>query len=205
MTDDGIDPAALEHREAAGVLLAASQGDEPDLGRLVAHYLPHVREFVRLRIGPGLRQRESDSDIVQSVCRELVEDWDRLDYRGEAAFRGWLFTAALNKIREKGRFHGRERRDGGRETAAGAEFEVALSPSPSQFAMGGETREQLERIMDEMPDDYREVITLCRIARLPNSVVAEQMGRSVGAVRQLLGRALLQLSEKMKRVGGAGG
>lgn len=189
-------------RPDAGSEDAGRSEAAPDLERLVDRFLPEVRQFVRLRVDPRLRQREADSDIVQSVCRELVEDWDRLEYRGETAFRAWLFTAALNKIREKGRFHGRARRDRAREADQSVSGRHDGTPSPSQFAIGGETADQLERIMDRMPEDYRTVITLCRVAKLPHAVVAEQMGRSVGAVRQLLGRALLALSTELRNLDG---
>ena len=107
---------------AEALLSRATRGERPALDELIHHYLPQLRAFVRLRVGPDLRVRESESDIVQSVCRELVEDWDDLDYRGEEAFRGWLFTAALSKVREKARFHGRQRRDKGREVADASGF-----------------------------------------------------------------------------------
>ena len=51
-------------------------------------------------MGERLRNREDSVDIVQSVCRELVEHQDSFEFRGESQFRSWLFTAALDDLSE---------------------------------------------------------------------------------------------------------
>ena len=76
----------------------ASRGDPVALDALVEHHLPNLLAFLRLNAGPHLLAKESVSDLAQSVCREVLDDVDRFEYRGEPAFRKWLFTAALNKV-----------------------------------------------------------------------------------------------------------
>ena len=68
-------------------------------------------------------------------------------------------------------------------------------------AIGRETAEALAAALAELREEHREVITLARIVQLPHDVIAESMGRSEAAVRQLLVRALLALSERLKRRG----
>src|SRR5262245_31930505 len=97
-------------------LVADARGGDPAAReRLVERYLPQIRAYVRLRSGPLLRRRESQSDLVQTVCRQLLEDLQ--DYRGDAegSFRTWLFRMALRKLAARGRFHGAGRRDPARE------------------------------------------------------------------------------------------
>lgn len=171
---------------------------------VVAHYLPRLRAFVRARVSARLRVRESDSDIVQSVCRVVLQDRDRLDFASEAKFRAWLFTTALNKIRMKARFWERDRRSPLRELASdqdGVEqLEVGYSGvcSPSRIASAREQVERLERALERLPDEYREVIAMARLARIPHAEIAEQLGRSVGATRQLLGTALRRLADELE-------
>lgn len=193
-------------RESARHLFdRASHGDGRAFERLIESYLPRLRGYVRVHLGEDLRQRLSADDVVQSVCRELVEKEPDLRFPDEARFRGWLFTAALSKIREKGRFHRRERRDVGREYVPAASEEedrllaqaYASAHSPSRQAMAREHVERFEAAFASLSEEHREVIALARIARLPHDVVAERMGRSVGAVRQLLGRALLKLAAEL--------
>ena len=104
------------------------------------------------------------------------------------------------------RFHGRLRRNVGREQAAAdtvaqdamlAEA-YAGACSPSRQAVAREQIERFETAFDALPQDHRQVVALARIAGLPHAVIAEQMGRSVGAVRQLLGRAMLRLAHELR-------
>ncbi len=177
----------------------ATVGDAKALDELLVDYLPHLRAFVRSRVDGALRQRESCSDVVQSVCRELVSRRESFEFRGEAQFRGWLFTSALNKIREKHRFHHAGRRDvhkeDGIDPLSAAELALAYASvsSPASVAAMREDVDRLEKAFDELSDDHREVISLARIAGLPLDEVGQRMGRSPDAVRMLLGRALLAL------------
>ena len=51
-------------------------------------------------MGPQLRAKESASDLVQSVCREVLGRLDRFQHGGEAGFRHWLYATALRKVRD---------------------------------------------------------------------------------------------------------
>lgn len=177
----------------------ASQGEAARVRTLLERYLPRLRAFVRLRVDASLRQRESCSDLVQSVCREVLEGGSGFEYRSEEAFRGWLFKAALNKVRERARFHRAQRRAAVREEALDPTGEAELRPlyqritTPTQAAVAHEMAERLERAFDRLSEDHREVITLTRIVGLPRAEVAKAMGRSEGATSMLLSRALLEL------------
>jgi RNA polymerase sigma-70 factor (ECF subfamily) len=174
-----------------------SGGDREALDALIARHLPALRVFVRLQVGALLRQRESCSDVVQSVCRELLENLGAFEYRGEEQFRHWLFVAALNKIRQHHRHHAAERRAPAREASDGdarlGEL-YALVLSPSQHAIARETVARLEAAFDTLPEHYRDVIVLCRVVGLSQEDVAARMGRSVDSVRNLLHRALARVA-----------
>lgn len=186
-----------------GALFAAARaGDGAAIERLIERYLPRLHAYVRLRLGAIVRAREASIDVVQSVCRELLAASPGFEFRGEERFRDWLFTAALNKIRDKQRFHARGKRDGARECNVDDSLMHAASYlTPSVDAIGRETAAALAAAMASLSEEHREVITLARIVQLPHAVIAESMGRSEPAVRQLLVRALLQLSMQLKRRG----
>src|SRR5262245_12047568 len=120
------DPAPRSGEARRGSLVAerigelvdrASHGDERAVDELLAVELPALRAFVRLRMGPALRAKESASDLVQSVCREILENAQRYQFRGEGTFRRWLFTTALRVVKNKAKYWGREKRDAAREDA----------------------------------------------------------------------------------------
>lgn len=184
--------------------LQRARTDDAELAQLIAGYLPSLRAFVRARLRPELRAKESASDVVQSVCRELLGDQEAFEFRGAAAFRSWLFTAALNKIRDRDRFYRQDKRDRDRETPAAEEQLLAGYASvctPSQVVAGAEQVAILERAMDELEPDHREVIAYARLAGLPAKEIAPLMGRTEAAVYALLGRGLIKLAEKLQQHG----
>jgi RNA polymerase sigma-70 factor, ECF subfamily len=181
---------------------AAAAGDPDALDRLLGSYLPELHAFVRSRLG-SLRRSEESGDVVQSVCRQLIASRQKFEFRGEGPFRAWLFTTALNKIREKHRFHHLGKRDLGRvrgDLDPGALPAPDLA-TPSQEAVGNELGMHLAAALAALPDEQREVISLARTVGLPHRVIAELMDRSEGAVRQLLGRALARVADELRRRG----
>lgn len=193
--------------EHASLVELASNGESLAIEELLERHLPRLRAFIRLRCTKALRDHESCSDLAQSVCREVLAKIERFEYRGEAAFCGWLFTKALSKIQGRARYYGAQKRDPLRPvqsfderegTAPYASFYAAVA-TPSRIAMGREELRRVEAAFDELPDDYREVLTLSRIAGLDYHEIAAATGRTEGSVRGLLQRALTRLSWIMGR------
>jgi len=190
MTDDTL---VLARRAAAG--------DEQALATLLSRHLPAVRAFVRAHMGPQLRAHESSSDLVQSVCRELLTHQERFQYPGEQQFLAWLYTTARRKISNRVRDLGRDKRDarreiGGLAESAMAELGAAYArvSSPSGRVLRAEEIARLEAAIDQLPDEQKEVLTLAHLAGLSRAEIGAQMGKTEEAVRALLHRAKAQLA-----------
>lgn len=181
----------------------ASQGDAEAAEDLLARHLPGLIGFVARRAG-DLSPKESSSDLAQSVCREVLSDLaaGKLRYLGEGEFRAWLYEAALFKIKNRRRYWHAERRDKRRElreagpssSAPGLDGLAGDSGTPSREAAAQEETERLARLLDELPERYREVVRLARLEGLPHREIAERLGISEVASRQLLNRALARLA-----------
>jgi RNA polymerase sigma-70 factor (ECF subfamily) len=188
------------------LIARATRGEPESVDALLARYLPRLRAFVRARVDGQLRSKESSSDLVQSVCREVLDHAGTFTWQGEERFRAWLFTAALNKIRQRARHYATQKRaapDASQRVSDAQVADVYASlHSPSQVAAAGELQERMERALEQLSEDHREVITLSRIVGLSSAEVARQMQRSEGAVRVLLSRALLALVEEIDRLQG---
>jgi RNA polymerase sigma-70 factor (subfamily 1) len=174
------------------------------MDELVRFVLADLRAYVRLKLDPELRRRESCSDVVQSVCREVVEDLGGFDDRGAGSFRAWLFTAALNKIRQKHHHWAAEKRNPAREVSGGSSSDpdagcdvqaslCSLGGSPSEHAIAHEQADRIERAMDRLTPEQREVLLLARLVGLSHREIAERTGRTEVAVRSLLSRGSLRL------------
>lgn len=176
--------------------------DPTTVDRLLAENLTGLRAFLRVRAGAAIRARLNHSDLVQSVCREVLESAEGFDFRGGAAFRNWLYTAALRKLVEQDRRQHAARRDVRREFPVDAEGGVdaavlqgyASATTPSLLAMGREGAAKLEEAFDDLSEEHREIITMARFCGLSHAEIAERLGKSEEACRQLLRRALIKLS-----------
>ena len=181
----------------------ASQGDPVAVDALLVRFLPGLRAYVRLRAGPMIRARESASDLVQSVCREVLEHKDQLRYGGEAGFKHWLYTTAFRKIANRKEYYQAAKRDVRRERPAKPNADDSAGDilsgygtltTPSKFAIAHEQVERLEAAFDRLSEEHREVILLARMIGHSRAEIARITGRTEGAVRSMLSRALAQLA-----------
>ena len=126
-------------------------------------------------------------------------------YKNEGDFLRWLSRIAENKLHDiLDKFY-TEKRDIRREipfkkaekNTQDSSFRIAEpleTTTPSVLLFRKEQLDRLERAIDNLKRDYREVIYLSRIERLSNAEIAKQLGKSKGAVAMLLSRALVALT-----------
>ncbi len=175
--------------------------------QLLEEHLPRLRAFIRLRANQAIRARESCSDLVQSVCREVLQEREKFVFQGEAAFRNWLYTAALRKIVARDRHWHAQRRDVGREQAAatgdteggGLLDAYGTVSTPSMLVARKESEAAFEAAFDELSDEHKEIVTLAKLVGLSHAEIAAQLGKTEEACRQLLRRALIKLEIALDR------
>ena len=176
----------------------AKDRDRPAVEALLVQHLPGLHGWLRLRMGAQLRARETPEDLVQSVAREVLLDLGDFEWRGEAAFRHWLYLKAERKLVDRARFVDADRRTPRRERAVdllGSEVMAGLSgESPSGAAVSAEEVARIERAFAELPPDYQEAIRLHKLCGMDAASIAVRMGRSEGAVHNLVHRGLSRLA-----------
>ncbi|MEZ5964662.1 MAG: sigma-70 family RNA polymerase sigma factor [Planctomycetota bacterium] len=179
-------------------------GEAGAAGELLGLHLSSLLAYVRLKAGRLVRSKESMSDVVQSVCREVLADLPRFRYQGTAQFRHWLFTHALHKIQNKNRHYRAVRRAAEREVdleADDRELEQAYATlcTPSRHAVGREDLVAFERAFAALPDEYREAVLLRRVVGMDYPAIAAQLGKSEGAVRNLVYRGIARLAVQSRK------
>lgn len=197
-----------EARDVEALARDAASGDREALELLLTRLLPDLRAFVRLRTGPIVRRHDQHSDIVQSVCREILGQADRFEHAGEGAFRRWLFTTTLRKLSDRRKYHTAAQRDAVQATLGSSDQDRLLEAygriaTPSNQAAVREELERIERAMEELDEKDRALIVLARIAQVPREEIARELDIGVGAVRMRLHRALARLAVVMERDGSA--
>lgn len=188
---------------------AAARGDRGAVDRLLELYLPELQAFVARRAGRPLKAQESSADIVQSVCREVLQHADRFRHPSEVAFKQWLYTTALRKISSRLDFYRAQKRDHGRvqnfvpgsvDEAASQVLEFYQSfSSPSRAMIVQEEVGRIEAAFEQLTEEQREVVTMAHVLGLSRAEIAQRLGKSEGNVRVLLHRALARVSELLSQ------
>ena len=183
----------------------AKEGDQPAINQLCRIYGERIRRIIRLRIDRKLRPKIDSVDIVQDALVQALAGLDNFTYKNEGDFLRWLSKIAENKLRDiLDKFHA-DKRDIRREipfkiieaSTEGDSFGVdgpLQTTTPSVLFSRKEQFERLERAIDHLKPEYRDVIFLSRIERLSHEEIALRMGKSKGAVAMLLSRALVALT-----------
>ena len=192
-----------------------SRGDVDAVHELMEQHREALLAYVRRNGGDLPAHKESAADLVQSVCREVLEQLAdaRFEYRGEAEFRAWLYEATQFKIANRRRFWRAQRRDVGRERRVEVVSDDSRSravpelshdgPRPSQHAIEREQAGAAAELLAQLPERHREVIELVKLQGLTHAQAAERLGITVEASRMLLSRALARLATLAGKSGDA--
>ena len=166
---------------AFGRIWALEPAREADWDALYADQLPRVYNYFRYRVGDGAVAEDMTS-------RTFEKAWvARNRYRRDlAGFATWLMTIARNVAID----HYRRRRDHAPLEAA---EHVAGGDDPHHLAERREQLERLSRLLGQLPDRDRELVSLKYGAELTNRAIAKQMKLTETNVGTLLHRAVQKL------------
>jgi RNA polymerase sigma-70 factor (ECF subfamily) len=151
-----------------------------------AHVLPLYRYFHQCVGNP-----EDAEDLTATTFARALASLGRYDERG--SFAAWLFAIARHTLRD----HRRRRRPRADLDALGP---VLADPGPSVEArvLRAEQARLLVALVRALPDDQREALVLRVFARLSTAEVAAVLGRSEGAVKMLVHRAVARLRRQYR-------
>jgi RNA polymerase sigma-70 factor (ECF subfamily) len=191
-------------RDPEQLLRLAWAENGPALGQLLELYRNYLTLLARLKIGRQLQGKVDAADLVQETFLEAHRQFPRFQGTAEGEFLGWLRQILAGNIAHLiRRYCGTQRRDVRLERQLEEELEqashcfhlglVAKQSSPSQRAVRREQSVLLADALENLPEDYREVILLRHVQGLSFPDVARHMGRSVARVEKLWIRALDRL------------
>ena len=167
------------------LLIEAAQKDPRRFAELYESHVDRVYAYIIRRV----RDRSAAEDLTSEVFHHALANLHRFEWRG-VAFAAWLFRIAANAMADRWQ---QDRRETG-------------EADPEDPASGGteeiERRAMLFQLVDHLPADQRRVITERFVEQKSIRVVAQALGRSEGAVKQLQWRALETLREQMGRANG---
>lgn len=180
---------------------AARQGSDEAMGRLLETCRKYLLRVADGQLDGALRNRIAASSLVQVTCLDACVSF-REQFRGETEeeLRAWLRRILLNNLANEVRRLKTDKRDVGREVPLAGQGDDVTDPaaSPSAQAAAREEAEALDRAIEQLPEEYRQVILLRNREQLAWQEVGQRLGRSAEAARQLWTRALVKLHEIME-------
>ena len=197
-----------ESAKDAGYWLAAARaGSNEALGQALEACRRYLLVVAERQLDPDLRAKGGASDLVQETFLEAQRDFAHFGGTSEAELLAWLRRMLVNNLGNfSRRYHETRQRALDREVELGPADSsndaqgalVAATPSPSSAAMEREQAEELQRALERLPEDYREVITLRYLEELPFEEIGQRMSRSADAARKLWSRAMERLRQEWK-------
>jgi len=144
-------------------------------------------------VSAGLQRREGPEDIVQSVCRTFLRRArsGQFSLEEEGALWRLLCAITLTKIREKERFHRRQKRGFDRERPLGSADDPAAEAAPAPAgaelnpADAAEFAEQVQRLLADLDEEQRGVVQL-KLQGYTNEEAAQRLHCSERTVRRML-------------------
>jgi RNA polymerase sigma-70 factor (ECF subfamily) len=187
----------------------ARQGESEPLGRLLQMYRDYLLLLAESQLYGYRHASLNASDAVQETFLRAHAKFHQFQGATDGELAAWLRRILANSIVSLARQPlGLRRRSAVREKqlcdlfdrssqAAEALF-VAPDTSPSATVMRRERAILFAGAMQQLPEQYRQVIVLRHFQQLPFADVAQQMDRSVDSVEKLWIRALDRLRQLLR-------
>lgn len=173
----------------------AKSGDRSALSRLLLIHYDRLHFFISGRISADLQGIVRADDILQQAFVRVANSIGTFEPRSESSFCSWLKTIVANLVRDAERRRFREKRarriDGSSQDAGLglAELAACEGTSPSSRASRNESLHRMRVAMASLPSEQRNVIQKYYLDGDSLAEIAQEMGRTKGAVRGICYRA----------------
>jgi len=160
--------------------IEAAQLDPSRFGELYEEHFYRVYAYIARRVG----NRHLAEDLTAEVFREALAGIKKFEWRG-IPFAAWLLRIASRTIADHFQSSSRE---------TGNPAEVTKQPDPNEI----ERHAMLFQLVQRLPEAQFRVIHLRFVEQKSIREIAQELGRSEGAVKQLQLRAIENLRAQME-------
>ncbi|HEX3624635.1 MAG TPA: sigma-70 family RNA polymerase sigma factor [Verrucomicrobiae bacterium] len=189
---------AIQSDPDAALMLRVKRGDRAAYAELVDKYKQRVMNFIFHR----LRDEAEAEDLAQNVFLQVYKS--RTRYKQTAKFSTWLFTIAhnlcLNELRRRSRHPAEslEETHTENEEQPPRQIEDKSQVAAPDNVLHGELADKIEEALEELPENQRSAILLCREEELSYEQIAKILRCSLSATKSLIHRGRETLKEKLK-------
>lgn len=197
----GIEVLELSIDEQSVALIKTTVKERQHISDIIKNYGGRLEGFIRKRV----RTIEDADDILQDVYYQLA-DADRL-LKPIDQMAAWLFTVARNRITD---LYRKKKTESMPEFFAETEDEGSFRELRNLMFDNGSTPEddylrslvwiELEKALDELPEEQRLVFELTELKGLSFKEISEQTGVTVNTLISRKRYAVLVLRERLQLI-----
>jgi len=152
-----------------------------------------------------LNNREDAEEVAQDTFLRIFRALK--NFRGDAEFSTWLYRIVINLSRNKLRWN--KIRGNGMSISIDAPLENSKGDgeltmdlpdermTPDQELLYNELKEKNRKAMDQLPESYREAVTLRNVKGLSYEEIAEILGCKVGTIKSRIARGREEIRSLM--------
>jgi RNA polymerase sigma-70 factor (ECF subfamily) len=158
----------------------------------VETYAPKLYRYAIYQLG----EHAAAEDVASETVARMLEKIEGYEQRG-APFRSWLFSIARNLIRDSYRHKKTSHTislDAADETS-----ELLSLGSPDNRIDGFADRDELVRLMANLTEEQRQILTLRILQGWQPQEIADLLGRTIDSVKSLQYRALQAMKKEIGR------
>ncbi|MHB0868297.1 MAG: RNA polymerase sigma factor [Chloroflexota bacterium] len=168
-------------------LVEAAKTSREAFGELYDRYVVRIYRYAYRRTG----SHHDAEELTSETFRRAMEHMGRYRW-DDVPFGAWIHRIAANLVID------RFRRERAMEPLEEALESADGDPQPEQAVLDAEEARHLWALVDSLQPDQRRAVVLRFSHGLSGREIAERMGRSEAAVKQLLYRAMLALRERVR-------
>lgn len=179
----------------------AQAGDANAWIELDRQLRPRLEALLRPRIPDMLRPRFDVDDVLQSGYLEATRQIASFEFRGEHSFEAWIGEIMFNELRDKLRFHARDKRSIEREEDVGSSVRARAKVdvhTPSQVLECAEDHAGLARQLETLSPVDSELIRM----RFQEGLSWAEIGRRLELPETTTRRRCSEILECMVRAKG---
>lgn len=181
--------ASVPH-ERERQLVEAARENRVAFGALYEKHVDAIYSYALHRLHDGTAAEE----VVSETFHRALENIDRYEWRG-VPFSAWLYRIAGNVIAARFRVEP--------PAPLGEADDVPDDEvGPEESLLSGERRHELRAAVAALPPEQQQAVVLRYGQDLQNKEIAHIMGRSEGAIKQLLHRAMRGLQRHLDEAEG---